>query len=393
MADTKKVFLGFKQVTSASFAEVTDKAGYLWFVRDAETGLGDIYFGTRHYGSYDPSVATDLAALKEAVNGILADIGYDEENNLAFAEALAGETTLVGAINKLVELIEEYQGAVTEALGEKANANEVVDNATFEEYQGAVSEALATKVDANAYETKISELESTISLLPKFAIEVVEVLPTEEISETTVYLVKDKDDEGDLYTEYIYVNGAWENLGKQRVDLTNYYNKDEVDTLLEGKVSTEGYIEYTQEEKDKLANVEDGAQVNVIETVSLFGNELSVDAKNVNIDFQSDDVKLGTAITTTNEDGETIEVFGAEKSISQTLQGIYDSLKSGLSGGVTSVTGADDSIIVSGDVNNKEVKVQVSAAADNRLVVRTIDGEKGLYVEPLYYDGNDSEVE
>ena len=86
-------------------------------------------------------------------------------------------------------------------------------------------------------------------------------------------------------------------------------------------------------------------------------------------------------------------VFGSDKTISETLKGIYSSLQAGLSGGVTSVTAADDSVIVSGDVNNKEVKVRISAAADNRLSVRTVDGEKGLYVEPLYYMGDDSEVE
>ena len=89
----------------------------------------------------------------------------------------------------------------------------------------------------------------------------------------------------------------------------------------------------------------------------------------------------------------TKTVFGADKTISETLQGIYASLKSGLSGGVTSVTAADDSVKVSGDVNNKEIKVQISAAADNRLSIRTVDGEKGLYVAPLYYDGDDTDVE
>ena len=164
-------------------------------------------------------------------------------------------------------------------------------------------------------------------------------------------------------------------------------------------VAKEGYVAYSEKEKTKLSNIEEKAQVNVIEKVTLFGNEVVADEnKVVAIDFQSDDIKLGVDITTTVTDEETGEssevvVFGSDKTISETLKGIYSSLQAGLSGGVTSVTAADDSVIVSGDVNNKEVKVQISAAADNRLSVRTVDGEKGLYVEPLYYMGDDSEVE
>ena len=100
-----KIFLGFKQVKLETFEATTERAGYLWFVRNPETGAGDIYFGNKHYGSYDPSVATDLESLKSSVEKILTDIGYNDENGLEFAEALSGETTFVGAINKLVDLI------------------------------------------------------------------------------------------------------------------------------------------------------------------------------------------------------------------------------------------------------------------------------------------------
>ena len=65
------------------------------------------------------------------------------------------------------------------------------------------------------------EINQRISEIPKFAISVVSTLPTANISETTIYLVGGGDS-GDLYTEYIHVNGAWELLGKQQLDLTGY---------------------------------------------------------------------------------------------------------------------------------------------------------------------------
>ena len=66
------------------------------------------------------------------------------------------------------------------------------------------------------------EVDARVSAIPKFSISVVSSLPTSNISETTVYLVKAGSASGDMYTEYIRANGAWEILGSQRVDLTGY---------------------------------------------------------------------------------------------------------------------------------------------------------------------------
>lgn len=65
------------------------------------------------------------------------------------------------------------------------------------------------------------EINQRISAIPKFRISVVSSLPTSNISETTIYLVGGGET-GNLYTEYIRVNDAWEVLGSQRVDLTGY---------------------------------------------------------------------------------------------------------------------------------------------------------------------------
>ena len=76
------------------------------------------------------------------------------------------------------------------------------------------------------------EVAALISAIPKFEIKVVTSLPTSNISLTTVYLVKDTTEGGGLYTEYIYVNGAWEELGSQTVDLSGYITDEELDNLL-----------------------------------------------------------------------------------------------------------------------------------------------------------------
>lgn len=103
------------------------------------------------------------------------------------------------------------------------------------------------QTDLSDYYTK-AETNELVSKIPKFAIEVVDTLPTDNISNTTVYLVKSSAEVSNLYTEYIYVNGNWEELGEQTVDLSNYYTKQETDAAIEAAMTEGGgaklYEEY-----------------------------------------------------------------------------------------------------------------------------------------------------
>ena len=87
------------------------------------------------------------------------------------------------------------------------------------------------------YYTK-SEVNSQISSIPKFAIAVVTNLPTSNISNTTIYLKKTGDDTQNLYTEYIYVNSKWEQLGTQKLDLSGYLTKTDASNTYLGKTAT-----------------------------------------------------------------------------------------------------------------------------------------------------------
>ena len=78
------------------------------------------------------------------------------------------------------------------------------------------------------------ETNELVSKIPKFAIEVVTSLPTENISTTTVYLkTGSKSDPDNIYDEYIYVNSKWELLGSQTVDLSGYVTTDELTETIE----------------------------------------------------------------------------------------------------------------------------------------------------------------
>ena len=61
---------------------------------------------------------------------------------------------------------------------------------------------------------------------------VVTQLPTTDIKTNKIYLVKDSTTEGDLYQEYLYIDGKWEKIGthKYEVDLTDYVRKEDAVT-------------------------------------------------------------------------------------------------------------------------------------------------------------------
>ena len=66
--------------------------------------------------------------------------------------------------------------------------------------------------------------------------EIVDVLPTKNISPNKIYLLKLKTDnnptDNDVYDEFIYINEHWEHVGSFQADFSNYYTKDEVVNLL-----------------------------------------------------------------------------------------------------------------------------------------------------------------
>lgn len=68
---------------------------------------------------------------------------------------------------------------------------------------------------------------------------VVQTLPVSDIDPFAIYLVpKQSPGQSDFYDEYIYTNNAWEKIGTTDIDLSNYYTKTQVDSLLSAKADT-----------------------------------------------------------------------------------------------------------------------------------------------------------
>lgn len=70
------------------------------------------------------------------------------------------------------------------------------------------------------------EVNNLISAITTMDIQVVQTLPVQDISTTTIYLVpKATAEQNDVYDEYIYVSNAWEHIGSTDIDLSGYQTK------------------------------------------------------------------------------------------------------------------------------------------------------------------------
>lgn len=74
-------------------------------------------------------------------------------------------------------------------------------------------------------------VDSKLSVVPKLSFKVVDSLPVTDILTDVIYLLKNKEEENNLFTEYIYVENKWEILGSQTLDMSDYLKKDDFTPL------------------------------------------------------------------------------------------------------------------------------------------------------------------
>ena len=137
------------------------------------------------------------------------------------------------------------------------NTGEVVDtsaytnigssaNATQKTINDKINTAIGNKANSsNVYSKSETYTQSEITTLISNAVsdlqlfEVVSTLPTSNIKTNRLYLiVNDETITNNQYDIYLRVNNNWEQLDGLEFDISNFYNKTEIDTLLNGKVDT-----------------------------------------------------------------------------------------------------------------------------------------------------------
>ncbi len=163
-----------------------------------------------------------------------ANIGLNNVDNTSDKDKPVSDATQT-ALDKKANTTD-----VTTELAKKADTTDVTSKLALKADKTELTDFITRAVSDLAYyytktqiDGKVDDLEAKIGAIPKFAISVVENLPTTGISATTIYLKKTSTTEtGNLYTEYIYVNNAWESLGTQKLDLSGYATKDYVTTAI-----------------------------------------------------------------------------------------------------------------------------------------------------------------
>ena len=172
-------------------------------------------------------VEADIAALQARCGEIEADI---VEINGKLVVATSSTNGLMAAADKA-----KLDGI---AAGAQANVIEVV------KLNGSPLEvtAKAVNIDLANYATK-----QDLTTIPKFAIQVVAELPTQDISTTTVYLVavEGGGEAQNGYNEYIYVNQKWELIGNTKVDLSGYATTEAMNAAIQEAVegmATQGWV-------------------------------------------------------------------------------------------------------------------------------------------------------
>lgn len=164
----------------------------------------------------------------------------------------------------------------------------------------------------------------------------------------------------------------------------------DLEAALDGKVSTEGYIEYTQEEKDKLAGIAEGAQVNVIEKIIFNGSEAVIDTQHKSVTLTTPlDVVRGLAygeniLSLDSESGKlgttlSLEYYTDENNVP------YIRLR-GINGQVGSAIDATN-FIKDGMLSSVDI-VKDPAGQTGTFIEMTFNTDSGI-TDPMYVDVSD----
>ena len=280
------------------------------------TSLEDVISLIQSELKIDPAVAEDIANLQNSISGIEEDVKAlesdiaDKVNAKVFEEEIAKKANAdevsaelakkADAAEVISVLAQKADAAeVNEELAKKANADEVQSALDTKADMSVVSDELVKKADAaevyNALSLKAnsaevytkSEVDNKVATDISVAIAAANHMKRAKIdsvedinlyaadADQYIYMVPtglQMDD--DKYDEYMVIDGVVEKVGSWEVDLSDYAKKTDLDS----KVSIDNLARLmTLVEGEKLAAIEEGAQVNIINSIS---NSFRIDIEN-----------------------------------------------------------------------------------------------------------------
>ena len=166
----------------------------------------------------------------------------------AHAPANAERNTLVQvSINGTQGTIDPGSRVCALTLALPTKVSELQNDSKFQT-DTQVSQSITTALQNYYTKTETytkTEVNNAIAAANHLKFEVVEQLPTQDISTTPIYLVAKEPSGQDGYTEYLYVNEKWEILGDTSVDLSGYVTTESLTATLAGYVKTTDMVEIT----------------------------------------------------------------------------------------------------------------------------------------------------
>lgn len=158
-------------------------------------------------------------------------------------------------LNAIQENISELDlNKVEKVEGKNLSSNDFTDDLknkleNIEEGANKVTKISDLENDVN-FKTE-AEIQSLINNSTKLKKEVVTSLPTTG-KDDVIYLIKNKSDTNNVYTEYLWIGGKWEIIGDTKIDLSGYATKEEIPTKVSQLENDKNFK--TEEEILKLIN-------------------------------------------------------------------------------------------------------------------------------------------
>ena len=223
------------------------------------------------------TISSDIEDLKENIESLSPDNPQFTEIvqsivistlNSQLEDSLGSSQTISNINQRITNIINSINDKV-----EKDEFDSLVTKVGIQQWNWIPEENLLPGQQNVTIVDALNKLTSDITKIPHFAIEVVDDLPSENISKTTIYLKRAEDNgnpnDNEIFTEYIYVDldknrkdsvtgqslperWGWERLGAQYFNISNYLELsqedwDEFRSTLEAQISN---IQYSLEGKN-----------------------------------------------------------------------------------------------------------------------------------------------
>ena len=183
--------------------------------------------------------------------------------------------TLENSVVKSAEIVDENGTQLGQSFSVADNVLLIAHDDTFD-----INSESVKALTHRAVAAKFRNIENSLTQIPKFKVAVVDELPTDEISLSTIYLVRNSDaSDNNLFTEYIYVETvkdnpettdvnesqyAWEKLGEQTLVIEDIVTQNQLNNAINTALA-----EYskTADIQDMISEANSNLKIDILKTV------------------------------------------------------------------------------------------------------------------------------